>query len=329
MCLYLKAMGDFLLVGDLVRSMTVLQLRDGALIEVARDFGCNAMRAIEILGDGSDFYLGADDAGNLIIDRRNADAATDEERNKLTQFGEFHLGDHVNVFRFGLLNGQPIGSEGGSIIPTIPLCGPGHASSNGNGGLNSTMNTTGTDTVSVSGVGSNLQSSAINARKCVLFGTVSGAVGSIFFIDEDTFRFFSYLEKAMRTVCSAVNVGALSHEEFRRFNNERRSAPCKNVVDGDLIEHFIDIPPMEVEQVVRQLNEDLTAWNLTKTTGKRVAASSSSTSTSSSAPSGSNSATSSAIGQLSASTSIFNSPQPVNWTVEEVLRRVEDMARLH
>jgi hypothetical protein len=181
MCLYLKASGNYLLAGDLVRSMSVLQLKEnGDLVELARDFSCNSMRAIEILGDGSEFYLGADDAGNLIVDKRNSsvDAATDEERSKLAQFGEFHLGDHINVFRFGLLNGQPIGSDNASLIPSINLNNLGTASA------------TGTSSVLAGSTGSDTPSSAAdsNYRKCLLFGTVSGAIGSVFFLDDDTFR---------------------------------------------------------------------------------------------------------------------------------------------
>jgi hypothetical protein len=124
----------------------------------------------------------------------------------------------------------------------------------------------------------------------------------------------------MRAIVPAI--GGLSHEEFRRFCNERRSSPQRNLVDGDLIEHFLDLSPSDAELVVKQLSEDLTAWlnNKPVAGNKRALSATAATGASSSTSAGVNATT---------STSIFNMAQPVSISVEECMRRVEDMARLH
>ena len=51
--LHMKTSGDFILVGDLVRSMTLLQYKtmEGSFEEIARDYCPNWMSAVEILDD--------------------------------------------------------------------------------------------------------------------------------------------------------------------------------------------------------------------------------------------------------------------------------------
>lgn len=65
--LFLKTKGDFILVGDLMRSMTLLAYKqmEGNFEEIARDFQPNWMTAIEILDD--DTFLGAENSFNLIV----------------------------------------------------------------------------------------------------------------------------------------------------------------------------------------------------------------------------------------------------------------------
>ena len=77
LALYLKAHGDNVLVGDLLRSVTLLQYKanETTLEEVARDYNSNYMRAVEIIGD-EEHFLGADDSGNIFTVRRQSDAAT-------------------------------------------------------------------------------------------------------------------------------------------------------------------------------------------------------------------------------------------------------------
>ena len=51
--LHMRARGDFILVGDLVRSMTLLQYKtmEGSFEEIAKDYSPNWMSAVEIIDD--------------------------------------------------------------------------------------------------------------------------------------------------------------------------------------------------------------------------------------------------------------------------------------
>jgi len=115
--LHMKTSGDFILVGDLVRSMTLLQYKtmEGSFEEIARDYCPNWMSAVEILDD--DTFLGAENSNNLFVCQRDSGANTDEERQQMTEVGQIHIGDFVNVFRHGSLVMQNLGDS------TIPHTG--------------------------------------------------------------------------------------------------------------------------------------------------------------------------------------------------------------
>ncbi|CAH2046047.1 unnamed protein product, partial [Iphiclides podalirius] len=104
--LYLKVKGDFILVGDLMRSMSLLQYKqmEGSFEEIARDYSPNWMTAVEILDD--DTFLGAENSFNLFVCQKDSAATTDEERQLMGYMGQFHLGDMVNVMRLGSLVAQ-------------------------------------------------------------------------------------------------------------------------------------------------------------------------------------------------------------------------------
>lgn len=65
--LYIKTKGDFILVGDLMRSITLLQYKqmEGSFEEIARDYEPNWMTAVEIIDD--DNFLGAENSNNLFV----------------------------------------------------------------------------------------------------------------------------------------------------------------------------------------------------------------------------------------------------------------------
>ncbi|KAM7015302.1 DNA damage-binding protein 1 [Tautogolabrus adspersus] len=111
MALYLKTKGDFILVGDLMRSVLLLAYKpmEGNFEEIARDFNPNWMSAVEILDD--DNFLGAENAFNLFVCQKDSAATTDEERQHLQEVGVFHLGEFVNVFCHGSLVLQNLGEN--------------------------------------------------------------------------------------------------------------------------------------------------------------------------------------------------------------------------
>ncbi|CAL8110980.1 unnamed protein product [Orchesella dallaii] len=107
--LFIKFKGDFILVGDLMRSITLLQYKsmEGTFEEIARDYNPNWMTAIDIIDD--DTFLGADNAFNLFVCTKDGGAATDEERCQMQDAGRIHLGDMVNCIRHGSLVRQHLG----------------------------------------------------------------------------------------------------------------------------------------------------------------------------------------------------------------------------
>jgi DNA damage-binding protein 1 len=64
-------LGDFILVGDLMRSITLLQYKqmEGSFEEIARDYEPNWMTAIEILDD--DKFLGAENSYNFFVGQKD------------------------------------------------------------------------------------------------------------------------------------------------------------------------------------------------------------------------------------------------------------------
>ncbi|XP_061415888.1 DNA damage-binding protein 1 [Lethenteron reissneri] len=111
MALYLKTKGDFILVGDLMRSMLLLAYKpmEGSFEEIARDFNPNWMSAIEVLDD--DNFLGAENSYNLFVCQKDSAATSDEERQHLQEVGQLHLGEFVNVFCHGSLVMQNLGES--------------------------------------------------------------------------------------------------------------------------------------------------------------------------------------------------------------------------
>lgn len=118
LALYVQTRGDFIVVGDLMKSISLLIYKheEGAIEERARDYNANWMSAVEILDD--DIYLGAENNFNLFTVRKNSEGATDEERGRLEVVGEYHLGEFVNRFRHGSLVMQLPDSDVGQI-PTV------------------------------------------------------------------------------------------------------------------------------------------------------------------------------------------------------------------
>ena len=71
MALYLKTKGDFILVGDMTRSIMLLQYKsmEGSFEEIANDHSANWMTAVEILDH--DTFLGAENSFNIFVCQRD------------------------------------------------------------------------------------------------------------------------------------------------------------------------------------------------------------------------------------------------------------------
>ncbi|OAY47208.1 DNA damage-binding protein 1 [Manihot esculenta] len=203
LALYVQTRGDFIVVGDLMKSISLLIYKheEGAMEERARDYNANWMSAVEILDD--DIYLGAENNFNLFTVRKNSEGATDEERGRLEVVGEYHLGEFVNRFRHGSLVMRMPDSEVGQI-PTI------------------------------------------------IFGTVNGVIGVIASLPHEQYMFLEKLQTNLRKVIKGV--GGLSHEQWRSFNNEKKTVDAKNFLDGDLIESFLDLSRARMDEISKAMS---------------------------------------------------------------------------
>jgi DNA damage-binding protein 1 len=97
--LYLSTRGEHILVGDLMRSMTLLVYKqEDQLEEVARDYQVNWMTSICFLEER--LFLGGEGEHNLFTlhlpDKK-------QEHKELETQGAFHLGELVNRFQHGTL----------------------------------------------------------------------------------------------------------------------------------------------------------------------------------------------------------------------------------
>lgn len=119
--LFLAVRGDFILVGDLMKSVTLLSYQAGSqkLVEIARDHENHYMTALEAVDD--DHFIGAENSYNLFSLRKPTDASNEQEARRLLSFGSFHLGDAVNRFRKGSLN-MKLPEENTLATPEMLYC---------------------------------------------------------------------------------------------------------------------------------------------------------------------------------------------------------------
>lgn len=219
--LLLATRGDFVIVGDMIKSVTVLRFStsgDGTerLEEVARDYGCHWMTAVAAVDD--EVSLGGENGFNLITLRRRSGAVNEDERAQLDLVGTFHTGDFINR----LLPGSLVMRE------DSPVDGSGSPKS-------------GPATASV-------------APQTLLYGSVSGAVGVLVRLAPDDFQLLRRVEAALNDVVKGI--GGLQHAEWRAFATEAAGPSsgfgtttlgngatnqARGYIDGDLIERFLDL----------------------------------------------------------------------------------------
>ena len=138
--------------------------------------------------------------------RRQADAATDEERGKMETQGEFHLGDCVNVFRRGSLNSQPADQEALLAAAAAAASSSSHtAGSNKNNHITIASSASATASTKSGTLTSLAAAAGLNATS-ILCGTVSGAIGTIITLNHENYQFFNTLERAIRAVVPPTGI---------------------------------------------------------------------------------------------------------------------------
>lgn len=248
LALFLKARGSMIALGDLMQSITVINYDEAAhkLEEEARDFNCNYMRAIEILSDSA--FVGAEDHGNMFLVEKEPEGET--KTGRLLHFGEFHVGDLINVFRHGTLSNHPMEQS----QPAVAVAG-GVGAVEGSIASLAAMEEDGSSAQGKQHEDKPLVHFEGSLGQSVLFGTVSGAIGTLLLINEASYTFLKAVEVGME---SAINsVGGLSHKEWRSFSNDRKCGDQVNVIDGDLVERFLELSPADKARVVLAINNEL------------------------------------------------------------------------
>jgi len=101
--LYLKRKGDLILMGDLMRSLSLYTYKpvESHFEELARDLNPSWLTEVEILDEET--FLGAEHQYNIFVCKRDTKSPNENDRAVLQQVGAFHLGDSVNVFHPGSL----------------------------------------------------------------------------------------------------------------------------------------------------------------------------------------------------------------------------------
>lgn len=94
--LMIDVRGDFILIGDLMNSMTLLLYDkiDSKIEELARDVISRWMTAACMLDEEA--YIGSDCDYNLVWLKRNTEGNSEEARSQLSLEGQFHAGEFIN-----------------------------------------------------------------------------------------------------------------------------------------------------------------------------------------------------------------------------------------
>lgn len=130
---FFKIKGDFVLVGDLIRSLTVLVYRNGEnkFDVVASDPFARWPTAAEFIDD--DVYVLMDDFGNMLFFRRDTDPNSGDLKD-LTEIAGANFADIANVMKKGTLlpdtavaerpfaqNGLIMGTHLGAIMQVLTI----------------------------------------------------------------------------------------------------------------------------------------------------------------------------------------------------------------
>jgi DNA damage-binding protein 1 len=235
LALYVESRGDFIVVGDLMKSLCLLVYRevDDTIEQIARDYNANWMSSVGILDD--DTYIGAETHMNLFTVQKNSGANNEETRQILRVVGGFHLGEFVNRFHHGSLVMQETFPSDKSVEKSSfsPVAKVDDNAEMVNETIQTIVNST--------------------PKPQLIFATINGVIGVIANLDEMQYNLLKNLEVALSEVIKGV--GELSHSEWRSFRNERVTKPCTGFIDGDLIEGFLDLSPSDTQKVLDRFNE--------------------------------------------------------------------------
>lgn len=198
----IKTKGDFIIVGDLMRSVSLLVYKPmtHTLENVSYDYKPNWMTSVAMVD--VDTFIGMETSLNMFVLKRNVEPTDDAPLGTLDTVGQYHLGGYVNVIRPGSLAMRTQAPE-----------------------------------------------EAANDNS-MLFCTREGAIGMVLPIDRELYECLEKVQARMREV--TFGVGNLNHDGWRSFKTQNVTASSTGVIDGDLIERFVDLSAEEKATVVAE-----------------------------------------------------------------------------
>lgn len=221
MVLFLEALGNRILVGDVMQSLLLIDYNpeERAFSEVAADENMTWLTAAAAVTE--DLCICADDSTNLLM-LRLSHAAEDvklrgkkAQKSKLERAGQIHAGEFINRLLRASLVDQPVtvgenssGLSCSSVVPTAQVC----------------------------------------------WVSVGGGIGLvIFFRGVNEFARLSLIQDAIAAEMTCF--GDLSHSDFRDHIAQLAGhTPHKGFIDGDLVEQFLRMSATAQEAVVSRLN---------------------------------------------------------------------------
>lgn len=216
LALFLQASGDLILVGDLMRSASLLRYcgKDTRLEELARDLASAWLTATAMLSDS--VFLCADESHHLLALTRVDAAEGKSSRAFLDRVGHFHVGEFVNRMHRAALVEQPV-TEADAAPET---------------------NADGLDYTPVSQV---------------VWASVDGAVGIVASLrGEREFARLTLIQEAVSREVPAA--GGLPHGEWRDvWEHLGGPAPHRGFIDGDLLEALLALPRAAQERVAERV----------------------------------------------------------------------------
>ncbi|KAG2392717.1 hypothetical protein C9374_011442 [Naegleria lovaniensis] len=219
--------GDFILVGDMMKSVQLFRYEkpedqnvSGSISLICKDYHYSWLSTAAMFNERE--FVATDNRGNIFTLQKNEEAS-EEERKQLPRVGKFYLADHINKFQHGFI-GMRMSSE-----LSLP-------------GLNNPLPSS-----------AEPLSQANPPIKTILFGTISGGIGVLAQLPQDTYLFIHKLQQAMANV--VIGLANISRDTYRAFRSERTREPSTNFIDGDFIESFLEFDQETQQKVVDELRD--------------------------------------------------------------------------
>eukprot|EP01126_Amoeba_proteus_P030509 TRINITY_DN3014_c0_g1_i2.p1 TRINITY_DN3014_c0_g1~~TRINITY_DN3014_c0_g1_i2.p1 ORF type:complete len:118 (-),score=28.70 TRINITY_DN3014_c0_g1_i2:112-465(-) len=86
----------------------------------------------------------------------------------------------------------------------------------------------------------------------LLFGTVNGVIGVVGILNHEQYTLFLRLQDCLNKVIKGV--GGFLHSEWRCFSNERKTCPSKGLIDGNMIESFLELSDEQMTVVAKEMD---------------------------------------------------------------------------